>query len=67
MLVRIGNREDPDQTASLEAVRLLLQKQSDMSLPCLSRPFISYLSYQLYCCTLPDKHGLSQACAFIRS
>ena len=21
--------------------------------------FISYLSYQLYCCTLPDKNGLS--------
>ena len=28
MLVRIANREDPDQTA---------QKQSDLGLPCLSR------------------------------
>ena len=32
MLVRIANREDSDQTASLE-------KQSDLCLPCLSRPF----------------------------
>ena len=31
MPVRIANREDPDQTASL--------KQSDLGLPCLSRPW----------------------------
>ena len=31
ILVRIVNREDPDQTAS--------QKQSDLCLHCLSRPF----------------------------
>ena len=31
MNVRIRNREDPDQTAS--------QKQSDLGLRCLSRPF----------------------------
>ena len=35
-LVRIANREDPDQTASSEAV---LKKQSDLGLNCLSRPF----------------------------
>ena len=33
MLVRIANREDPDQTASSE------EKQSDLGLSCLSRPF----------------------------
>ena len=32
MLVKIANREDPDQTASSEAVLLLL-KQSDHVLP----------------------------------
>ena len=31
MLVRIANREDPDQTAS--------GKQSDLGLHCLSKPF----------------------------
>ena len=36
MLVRIASKEDPDQTASLEAV---LQKQSDLDLHCLSRLF----------------------------
>ena len=36
MLARIANREDPDQTASF---RLLLKKQSDQGLHCLSRPF----------------------------
>ena len=35
MLVRIANRDDPDQTASSEAV----MKQSDLGLLCLSRPF----------------------------
>ena len=25
----------------------------------LHKEFISFLSYKLYCCTLPDKHGLS--------
>ena len=34
MLVRLANREDPDQIASLEAAK----KQSDMGLHCLSRP-----------------------------
>ena len=34
MFVRIANTEDPDQTASV------LQKQSDLGLPCLSRPFV---------------------------
>ena len=33
MLVRIANREDPDQTA--------FQKQSDLGLHCLSRPFLA--------------------------
>ena len=32
MLVRIANRNDPEQTASLK-------KQSDLGLCCLSRPF----------------------------
>ena len=36
-LVRKANREDPDMTASSE--RLLLQKQSDLGLQNLSRPF----------------------------
>ena len=31
ILVRVANREDPDQTAS--------KKQSDLGLRCLSRPF----------------------------
>ena len=33
ILVRLANRENPDQTASSEAV---LKKQSDLGLPCLS-------------------------------
>ena len=33
MLSRIANREDPNQTA------FELKKQSDLGLPCLSRPF----------------------------
>ena len=37
-VVSIANREVPDQTVPSEAV-LLLQKQSDLGLPCLSRPF----------------------------
>ena len=37
MLVRIANKEDPDQTASSEAV--FLQKQSDLGILCLSRHF----------------------------
>ena len=37
MHVRIENREDPDQTASSGV--LLLQKQSDLGVHCLSRPF----------------------------
>ena len=49
MLIIIANREDPDQTASTEAVkqtekiliRLLLQKQSDQGLHCLSIPFLA--------------------------
>ena len=49
MLVRIANRKDPDQTASSgiykmlirianreNPVRLLLKKQSNLDLPCLS-------------------------------
>ena len=35
MLVRIANREDPDQIA----LRLILKKQSDLCLHCLSRAF----------------------------
>ena len=38
MFFRITNREDPDQTASLEAL-LLLWKQSDLGLLCLSMLF----------------------------
>ena len=38
MLVRVANREDP--------VRLLLQKQSDLGLHCLSRPFWQATSVQ---------------------
>ena len=34
----IANKEDPDQTAS--------QKQSDLRLPCLSRPFWQITSLQ---------------------
>ena len=40
---RIAKREDPDQTAS---IRLLLQKQSDLGLPCLFRPFRQAISVQ---------------------
>ena len=41
MLVnKIANRKNPDQTASSEAVRLLLQKQSDLGLHCLSKAFL---------------------------
>ena len=36
MNVRIANQEDPDQTASI--------KQSDLGLPCLSRPFCQITS-----------------------
>ena len=36
MLVRIANREDPDQTASSE-----LKKQSDLGLHHLLRPFLA--------------------------
>ena len=39
MFVRIANREDPDQTASSDLIRLLLQKQPDLDLRCLFRPF----------------------------
>ena len=42
MHVLVANREDPDQTASL-----LLQKQSDLGLHCLSRPFCSQLVFEL--------------------
>ena len=38
MLARIANKEDP--------IRLLLQKQSDLSLPCLYRPFWQASSVQ---------------------
>ena len=38
MLVRIVNREDPDQTA------LDFKKQSDLGLHCLSRPFLQATS-----------------------
>ena len=34
-LLRIANREDPDQTASSEAA---VKKQSDLGLHCLARP-----------------------------
>ena len=34
IVVRIANREDPDQTATEE-----VKKQSDLGLPCMSRPF----------------------------
>ena len=52
MLVRIANRQDPDETASSEAVcffrsSLLLQKQSDLGLHCLSRPFWQAISVQI--------------------
>ena len=36
MLVRIPNREDPDQTAS--------EKQSDLGLHCLFRPFLQAIT-----------------------
>ena len=36
LLIRRANREDPDQSASETVIRLLL-KQSDLSVPCLSR------------------------------
>ena len=39
MLVRVANREDPDQT--------VLKKQSDLGLPCLSRPFWQAISVQI--------------------
>ena len=48
MLVGIANREDPDQTASSRTgktqIRLLLQKQSDLGLPCLSMHFWQAIS-----------------------
>ena len=42
MLVKIANREDPDQTAS--EIRLLLQEQSDLGLHYLSRIFSKAIS-----------------------
>ena len=45
MLVRIGNKEDPDQTAS-DLIRLLFQKQSDLGLLCLFRPFWQASGFQ---------------------
>ena len=39
MLVKIANREDLDQTASS-----VLQKQSDLGLPSLPRPFLQATS-----------------------
>ena len=41
MLVRIANREDPDQTASF-------QKQSDLGLHCLSRHFLQATNVQKF-------------------
>ena len=41
MLVRIANRED-HQTARIQVGQLsALQKQSDLALPCLSRPCLA--------------------------
>ena len=45
MFVRIVNSEDSDQTAS-SLIRLLLKKQSDLSLHCLSGPFWQLISVQ---------------------
>ena len=42
MFVRISNWEDPDQTASS-----CLQKQSDLGLLCLSRPFLQALPFEI--------------------
>ena len=39
MPIRIANREDPDQTA--------LQKQSDLGLHCLSRPFWQEIVFEI--------------------
>ena len=39
MVVRIANREDPDQTA--------FQKQSDLGLQCLSGPFSRQLLFEI--------------------
>ena len=50
MLVRIENREDPDQT---------LKKQSDLGLPCLSSLFSRQLVFKIVITLRPD--GLSQA------
>ena len=43
MLVKTANSEEPDQTASSEAV---LKKQSDLGLHCLSRPFDGQLAFR---------------------
>ena len=41
LLVRIANREDPDQTVSSVQTQIrMLQKQSDLGLRSLSRPFL---------------------------
>ena len=42
LLVRIANREDPDQTASFE------MKQSDLGLTCLSMPFWQATNVQTF-------------------
>ena len=48
MSVRIANWEGPDQTASI-------QKQSDLGLHCLSRPFWQTTSVQI--CTMSVRVG----------
>ena len=46
VLVRIANGEDPDQTASSEAV-WSVKKQSDLGLPCLSKPLSLQLVFEI--------------------
>ena len=56
MLVRTANKEDPNQTASSEAVLLgSAQKQSYWGLLCLSRPYLdeahvqNFRTFTVYC------------------
>ena len=55
MLVRLANREDPDQKQS----DLGLQKQSDLGMHCLYRPFCQATSVQNFRTSIVTKFHLS--------
>ena len=48
----------PDQNRSNTMEIDQAQQQLQSPIPSKSTEFISYLSYQLYCCALPDKRCL---------